>query len=238
MKILIYNINAASGISKGYYEFITKFWRFLFFKRKTANQICATIMEEKPDIAYLIETRKGKLINEYKYICEKIKYPHCFFFTKYNPKLKYIPYIHNNGCSLFSKIDFKEQKGTFNKGFLKKAYIKLSIKNNLSIYLFHFPLGKKTRKEQFCEIKEVIKKDKKKIILLGDFNTFGGPDEIKDIIKECKLKNPNVTDKKTYPSWKPKKTLDYILVSKKIPVKSFKIIDTHLSDHLPLIIEI
>ena len=47
----------------------------------------------------------------------------------------------------------------------------------------------------------------------------------------------NTRKNSTFPSWNPKRELDFILCSKEIKVKSYEVIQTQLSDHLPILVD-
>ena len=76
---------------------------------------------------------------------------------------------------------------------------------------------------------------------MGDFNTFNGTQELKDLMKQTHLKDKILLDKKslplTEPAWHPSKRLDYILTSPQINVTKYSVLHFAFSDHLPLMIE-
>jgi endonuclease/exonuclease/phosphatase family metal-dependent hydrolase len=76
---------------------------------------------------------------------------------------------------------------------------------------------------------------------MGDFNTFNGVKELKELLKETHLKDMIKLDTKskpfTEPAWKPERRLDYILTSPQLRVKKYSVLHFHFSDHLPLMID-
>lgn len=92
---------------------------------------------------------------------------------------------------------------------------------------------------------EIIK-DKQPMIIAGDFNSHFKSEVIKKIDKEVlyidREHNPTWTKhpfsykgfEETELKWK----LDYIFISERLKCKSFKIIDTDISDHLPIVAEL
>ena len=87
------------------------------------------------------------------------------------------------------------------------------------------------------ELYEVIDSCEKPFIVAGDFNLFWGQEEISLFLRALNLKNANMQALPTYPSWKPRKTLDFILYSEGIRVNDFQVLHEKLSDHLPLMID-
>ena len=99
-------------------------------------------------------------------------------------------------------------------------------------------LGAKTRLKQIVELYEVIDSCTKPFIIAGDFNLFWGEEEIELFLRALNLKNANIKNIPTYPSWKPKKVLDFIIYSEGIKINDFKVLtDVRLSDHLPLYVD-
>ena len=105
------------------------------------------------------------------------------------------------------------------------------------IFLVHLALGGKTRMKQFVQLFSLIEKCDKPMIVAGDFNTLWGTEEIELFMKVGKLKSANLERKPTFPSWSPKKELDFVLHSENIKINDVKVIKTMLSDHLPILID-
>ena len=127
------------------------------------------------------------------------------------------------------------------KAGMKRAIIKVTayVPQKVVLILVHLSLRRWVRKRQLKTLIPMIKKIKEPVILLGDFNTFGGPKELRSFLEETGLNSNVGKDKKkfTHPSYHPFRILDYILTSKKIKVKKFKILKSELSDHLPVMID-
>ena len=73
--------------------------------------------------------------------------------------------------------------------------------------------------------------------LAGDFNAVAGSDELQNFMLDTGLINPNREDQPTYPAWKPKRQLDYLLHSPEIIPEHFEIPQVVYSDHLPLLMD-
>lgn len=78
-------------------------------------------------------------------------------------------------------------------------------------------------------------------IIVGDFNLFPDTDSMK-VFKEFKSLVDEYSIKTTRPkinelSSLKRNIVDYILISNKIKINSFKVLDSDVSDHLPLILD-
>jgi len=83
----------------------------------------------------------------------------------------------------------------------------------------------------------MIENHKKPFIVAGDFNLLWGKEEIELFLKAGKLQNVNNRREPTFPSWAPKKELDFILCSENIKIKDYKVLRNTLSDHLPILLD-
>ena len=72
-------------------------------------------------------------------------------------------------------------------------------------------------------------------IVAGDFNTAWGDSEIRLFLAATGLAKAGPEEVLTFPSWAPKRELDFILHSSEIKVTSFSTPRVTFSDHLPLV---
>ncbi len=235
MKVLLYNIGHATGISKGYHEYITKGARYVLTNGAAIAELASFIKKIRADIVFLIEIKRGKG-GQFDLLRSQLNYQHAIFFSKYTPKVQQLPFMKNGGCAVFSRRHItSERVELFSKG-LKRAFLSVKLSKNVRLICAHLSLGEKTRKVQLKELAEYVSQEKTKTILLGDLNTLKSSKEVAPLLK-AGLINSNTKNKPTFPSWSPVKELDYILLSKGIKVKSCKVLSSNLSDHLPLLVE-
>ena len=148
-----------------------------------------------------------------------------------------VPVLRRQGNAFLSGLQVEGQKFHYFNNGMKKLVIELETKD-FSIFLIHLALGAKTRLKQIVELYEVIDSCTKPFIIAGDFNLFWGEEEIELFLRALNLKNANIKNIPTYPSWKPKKVLDFIIYSEGIKINDFKVLtDVRLSDHLPLYVD-
>ncbi|MCX5759082.1 MAG: endonuclease/exonuclease/phosphatase family protein, partial [Candidatus Hydrogenedentes bacterium] len=106
---------------------------------------------------------------------------------------------------------------------------------NLIVLLVHLSIKFRHRHYQLWELYSLVKQAKKPVIVAGDFNVFRGAREVQLFLAATGLKNANPEGKPSYPSWAPRRELDFILHSPEIRVTGIQIPRVTLSDHLPLI---
>lgn len=233
-KILLLNLGYFSGLNGSIFDYIFKSWRYIFLSQKIIKKINADfkeiILKEYPDIICLIEIRKDQI----KYFLNQ-KYKFYDIETKYsqNGLARKIPILKDQSDCFISKSDLSFEK-FFGKNGTKKLIYCINLPSEISLLLSHFALGKRTRKKQFEEIKNLVRKDKKTIIC-GDFNIFNGLSELDNLVNDLDLKV--VQKENSFPAYNPKKVLDLFLVSKDIIAKA-KVIKIDISDHLPVLLEI
>jgi endonuclease/exonuclease/phosphatase family metal-dependent hydrolase len=165
------------------------------------------------------------------------------FKTKYadNSIMHKFPVLNKQGNAFISKdSEINEQFHFFKKG-IKRLVIELEF-GGISIWLVHLALSFKTRHLQLDKLNTLLKKrteNHKPVVVMGDFNIFTGVRELNLFLGATGLKNSCAgKDILTYPSWKPKHQLDFILHSDDIVVNNIQTEKVIFSDHLPLICDI
>ena len=238
LKILTYNIQVAMP-SDGIRHYIMHSWHHLFPhpRRNTNLEAIANVI--KPfDIVALQELDAGSIrsryVNQVDFLAEEAAFPFAVQQTTRNfgpfarhskGLLSRFP-IHNaNHYVLPSKVPGRGVT-TFCIG---------SQRTPLFIVNVHLSLGAKAQSEQLDFIGSLTDQYEH-IIVMGDFNM--SPEQLSEINVFKGRLNLAVSDALTYPSWKPKKQLDYILLSHALKVKKAGVLNLSYSDHLPMFAEI
>jgi endonuclease/exonuclease/phosphatase family metal-dependent hydrolase len=238
---MVYNIAYASGAPASYLEHIFKIHRYLNRSNKNMLQISRFIKKTDADVIGLIEIDTGSvgtaLINQADEIGKRTQH-YSHYTTKYGDTLsgKMIPILRKQGNAILTKN--KNSNGIYHyfPGGFKKLIIELEMEE-YDFFLVHLALSKRVRKMQLRHMSNLLFSRKKPVVIAGDFNVFKGENELIEIQKTLNLINPNKTNSPTFPSWNPKYQLDFMLCSKEIKVKDFKIPDIKLSDHLPVVMD-
>tara|TARA_Y100000310_G_scaffold288504_1_gene314153 strand:- start:2 stop:793 length:792 start_codon:yes stop_codon:yes gene_type:complete len=251
VKLISYNIEYCEGIPGKWYQYL-KFWKIFFPPKNLDLQIVKELKKIKPDILTLIEVDTGSLRSrgkdEVKFLeekmgmksfVEKVKYP----LTGWLKLFHYLPILNKQANAIISKYKLVNTKyHVFHEG-TKRMIIETTVKcpKKVTLLAAHLALGGKTRAKQIKELIKIVNSIKNDVILMGDFNTFHGVGELKELLKKTHLQDMVKLDKKsvplTEPAWHPSKRLDYILTSRGINVKKYSILNFHFSDHLPVMID-
>ena len=119
---------------------------------------------------------------------------------------------------------------------MKRLVIELET-DDVVYFLVHLALGYRARQNQLRELYDIIKSVDKPVVVAGDFNVLWGEHEIERFLAATGLVNPNREGTATFPSWKPKRHLDFILHSPELVTRDFRVPQVQYADHLPMVWE-
>lgn len=105
----------------------------------------------------------------------------------------------------------------------------------LIVVMMHLALGAKTRARQLAYIRELIGGYRHQI-LMGDMNTHANDLIDHSPLRDLGLIAPQV--EATFPSWRPQRCLDHILLSPSLTLERVEVLAQPISDHLPVAVEI
>ncbi|MBU0460602.1 MAG: endonuclease/exonuclease/phosphatase family protein [Nanoarchaeota archaeon] len=251
VKLISYNIEYCEGMEGQWWAYF-KFWRIFSPPKNVEQEMVKQLKRLKPDILTLIEVDTGSLRNRrkdevrliekelgMKSFVEKVKYP----LNGWLKMFHHLPILNKQANAIISKYQFESIKyHVFHEG-TKRMIIEATVNcpKKVTLLAAHLALGGKTRAQQIKELVKIVNNIKNPVILMGDFNTFHGEAEIKELLTKSHLKDKIALDKEsipfTEPAWHPSRRLDYILTSPQILVRKYSVLNFHFSDHLPLMIE-
>lgn len=105
----------------------------------------------------------------------------------------------------------------------------------LRLMVVHLALGRGTRTQQLAYLARLVEPGVDTVIL-GDLNCDTRELEAHTTLRAAGLRS--VHGQPSFPSWRPSRALDHVLVSPTVEVISGSVIDTRLSDHLPVTTEL
>lgn len=108
-------------------------------------------------------------------------------------------------------------------------------KDALIVVMMHLALGAKTRALQLGYIRELIGGYRHQV-LMGDMNTHASDLLEHSPLRDLGLIAPQV--EATFPSWRPQRCLDHILLSPSLTLERVEVLAQPISDHLPVAVEI
>ena len=106
----------------------------------------------------------------------------------------------------------------------------------LAICSMHLALSRRVRSRQLDFINELVG-ERKHLVVMGDLNAGCESSEVRMFIDKTGLTEP-ACDQATFPSWRPVRRIDHILVSHSLEVLRTRVVDYALSDHLPICVEL
>lgn len=212
-----------------------------YLRRTSHNlqRIGAFIHSFHPDIVGLLEVDAGsyrsRRTNQAAAIAKLLGHYHVFESKYARPSLaRSVPVLNKQVNAFLCRDAIHGGKFHYFDRGLKRLVIELELKN-LTVFLVHLSLRFKTRHRQLGDLYSLIKDVARPCLVAGDFNAFRGSREIKLFLAAAGLSNACSDGMASFPSWAPRRQLDYILYNKGIRVRNLQMPRVLFSDHLPLI---
>ncbi len=239
LKLLSYNIQAGIA-AHGYRHYLTHSWKHVLpYPKRLDNldRIAALISEF--DIVGLQEVDGGSLrsgfINQTEYLALEARFP--YWYDQTNRNLGKFAQHSTGVLSRLCPTEVTEVKlpGMIpGRGALTVRYGHGD--DALILVIAHLALGRRARFRQLECIADIIS-DYHHIIVMGDMNCGSESREIDWLVKRTALREP-AHDLPTFPSWRPSRNLDQILVSPSLTVERIFALNYPFSDHLPIAMEV
>jgi endonuclease/exonuclease/phosphatase family metal-dependent hydrolase len=235
LNLLSYNIQA--GIyTRHFGEYLTKSWKHVLPHRERLRNLGRiAAMLHKFDLVGLQEVDAGSLrsgfVDQTEYLAYHAQFP--YWYKQINRNLGQLA-RHSNGVLSRvrpSRITEYKLPGLPGRGAVM-VELDTSDDSVLAICVLHLALGWRARRRQLGYIRELADRFPY-LVLMGDFNCDCRSPALKDLVAETDLRGLDC-ELKTFPSWRPRRNLDHILVSENLRILDAKVIDYPLSDHLPL----
>lgn len=187
------------------------------------------------DIVALQEADAGSLRSAYtnhtEYLAHKARFQ--YWHYQVNRNIGRIARHSNSLLSRFHPRHIEEHKlpGLIpGRGMLIASYG--GKENMLGVFVLHLALSKRARMQQLAKAAELVNAYEH-VILMGDLNCEPDSKEMKMLLKETSLELPE-EQACTFPSWRPNKRIDHILVTPKLKVHDTRVLEHYGSDHLPV----
>ncbi len=238
MRFLLYNVRYCTGAGA---RFHFPFPGCGYLKRtgRKLDQVTEFIRSVQPDVVGLVEVDGGSFrsgwCNQAEHIARALGHYH-FFESKYAERswVQFLPIANKQVNAFLSSDVVREEKFLYFDHGVKRLVIQLELER-MTVFLVHLSIWFRHRQYQLGDLYSLVKDVKKPYLVVGDFNAFWGDPELELFLAATGLQNANREGLATYPSWAPKRQLDFILYSRGIRVTGFDMPQVTLSDHLPLV---
>ncbi|MGV8141583.1 MAG: endonuclease/exonuclease/phosphatase family protein [Candidatus Woesearchaeota archaeon] len=240
IKVMSFNLEFCASVTKGYWQYLEFFWKYLAPHNINAIfEVIDIIAQEGIGIAVLTEMEGISRRTHHRNYLEMILGATPLKNSVFYPVNRWWFDIGNRGNAIMSKYDMIESKNIKLKTKIENRYLSIGkfIVNNKTIHVLttQLSLGRRDRIKEFRQIVEIVNSIKGPIILAGDLNT---QNEFElEVFNHTRLKRVITTN--TFPSWRPKRRIDYIFYSPEFEVVESYVLDyVKVSDHLPVIAEL
>ena len=238
IRILSYNIQAGID-TRRYRDYVTHSWKHFFphqNREKNLNRISGLL--HSYDLVGLQEVDSGSLrtgfIDQTRYLAKQAGFPH--WYKQVNRNLgKWAQ--HSNGLLSHlrpSSVTEHRLPGLPGRGAILCRFGAPS--HELVVCILHLALGRRARMRQVSYISELMA-DCPYSIIMGDLNCGVDSPEVALLMDRLNLWEPT-TQESTFPSWRPMKKIDHILVSRSLGIEKARVLNYACSDHLPISLDV
>ena len=239
LRLLSCNILAGASIGR-YHEYVTRSWSAVLpapHKRNNLNRLAREIAQF--DVIGLQEADAGSMrsgfLNQTQYLAETSGLP--FWSHQPNRRVSKVAHSANGLISRLQPtevLDYPLPGRIGGRGVLIARYG--GDAEALTVAVAHLSLGPQSRLRQLAFIAELLA-GHPNTVLMGDLNCDPDSLELRVLFSRTSLSEPLET-RPTFPSWRPQRAIDHILVSSNLAIERMWTLPAAFSDHLPIAAEI
>lgn len=239
LRLLSYNIQVGIA-SSNFYHYVTHSWKHVLPHAELFDNLdrIAQVIGGY-DIVGLQEVDAGSLrsgfINQTQYLANRANFP--YWYDQTNRKLGKIAQHSNGLLSRFRPAEIIEHKlpGLIpGRGALLARFG--TIDHPLILLIVHLALSRRARLRQLAYLSELVN-EYEHVIVMGDLNCPSDSKEIDSLLDRTSLRAP-AHGLHTFPSWRPSRNIDHILVSASLRVEHMQVLHCPCSDHLPIAMDV
>jgi endonuclease/exonuclease/phosphatase family metal-dependent hydrolase len=238
LNLLSFNIQ--TGVhTRDFHEYVTKSWKHLLpLKERISNLNRIADLVQSYDLVGLQEVDSGSLrtgfLDQTEYLAHRARFP--YWYRQVNRSLGKIAQHSNGVLSRVRPLAVDEHKLPGLRGRGAMLVELPTNRESLLICIMHLALGKRARRLQLGYISELVR-EYSQLVVMGDFNCGTDSLELRELVNSTHLKLP-VEDLMTFPSWRPNRKFDHILISEALTLQKTHVLEHTHSDHLPICVEI
>ncbi len=239
LRLLSYNVQMGISSSRPHH-YLTNLWKHVLpapCRLRNLNRIAELLAEY--DIVALQELDAGSHRTGYvdltEYLAQKAGFP--FWHHQLNRDLGHLAQHGNALLSRTRPSEVSEHRlpGKMpGRGALLMRYGQGD--DALAVVLIHLALGQRARQMQLDFVGELLA-DYRHAVLMGDMNCSTDSQEMRRLFQRTRLCE-SAEQQPTFPSWRPKRSIDHILVTPELEVASCQVVNHICSDHLPVAMEL
>ena len=234
LQLLSCNI-LAGGSMRGYRDYVTQSWKHVLPHGKRQNLDGLARVIGAFDLVGLQEADAGSLrsgfLNQTQYLAEAAEFP--FWTHQPNRRVSRLATSSNGLLARWQPkevFDYPLPGRIPGRGALWTRFGDGA--SELVVVIAHLSLGQAARARQLAFLAEMIGKHPN-VVLMGDLNTAANGRDLELLYERTSLTPPQDSPP-TFPSWRPTRALDHILVSGSIEVEKRWVVPHPVSDHLPI----
>ncbi len=239
LKLLSANIQAGSS-TRRFSDYATRSWSHVLpagNKRGALDTIA--VLAGQHDIVGLQESDPGSLrsgfTNQTHYLAERAG----FAYWSHQPN-RSMGGVASSANALLSRLEPVSISDHPLPGRVKGRGVLLARfgdgDDGLVVAISHLSLGAASRRSQLSFIAELLH-GHPNAVLMGDFNCTHDRPEMAMLYQRTQLQPPTQTVC-TFPSWRPQRAIDHILMTGSLTCEHMRALPAALSDHLALSIEL
>ncbi len=234
LQLLSCNILAGASV-RSYRDYVTQSWNQVLPNGKRAHLDDLARLIGQFDLVGLQETDAGSLrsgfMNQTRYLAEAAEFP----FWSYQPNRR-VAKLAASSNGLLARWQPDEIRDYPLPGRIPgrgALWVRFgSGVDALILVVAHLSLGSAARARQLAFLAELLQ-GYPNAVLMGDFNTPAQSRELDPLFARTNLLRPREAPA-TFPSWRPTRAIDQILVSGSIQVEQRWALPQLVSDHLPI----
>lgn len=235
IRVLSWNIQAATATAR-YHHYATHAWKHVLphAERMEILESIAAVAA-RYDVVGLQEVDAGSLrsgfINQARYVAERAGFP--FWHHQLNRRVGKIVQASNGLLARVTPQAIAEHRlpGAIpGRGAL---WVRFGADEAaLVLVVAHLALGRRAREQQLRAIAARLR-EWPNAIVMGDLNAPLDAPEMRAFLDATGLVAP-LSEMRTFPSWRPQRAIDHVLVSPSMQMEDWSVLDCTLSDHRPV----
>lgn len=237
LRLLSFNVQVGINTQR-YHHYLTRSWQHVLphAGRILNLQRIGDLLADF-DLVALQEVDGGSLrsgyVNQVEYLAQLGAFP--YWYQQLNRNLGRLAQ-HSNGVLSRLRPTLLEDHPLPGPPGRGAIFLKLGEgEHALGVVVMHLALGARTRTRQLAYIRERVG-EFRHLVLMGDMNTHATDLLENSPLRDLDLLAPQVCA--TFPSWRPQRCLDHILLTPGLELGRVEVLSRPISDHLPVSVEI